>query len=234
MYAIAEKFKSPQGEGIYTGTPMAFLRFRGCSVGKRICQACDTDFDKTLPWRGGGEFSADQLLAWAGEYKHICLTGGEPLDQDLDPLFDLAGPERMFHIETSGTKKLPRFRRIIKPWVCVSPKPGFREDVVMEADEVKVIVNGLGEITEKLRMDIGKLLGSNSAGEPYIMDEHGFRWPTLEDALRWASMGKTVFLQPRNGKFEVEKQNLLYVLDLLRDHPQLRLSVQLHKLLKVQ
>ena len=213
IYSVAEKFKSIQGEGQFAGTPMAFIRFVGCSVGKKTCHACDTDFDKTLLWRGGGEFHSGTLLDWAGDYEHICLTGGEPLDQDLSELLTLGQEDYIFHIETSGTIPLGGSAALAamvdraKLWVCVSPKPGYLEDVVMAADEVKVIVPGLGS---------------------------GKDWPQLHDALRWARAGKLVYVQPRNGKFDVDYINLMYVQDLLRDHPTLRLSVQMHKILKVQ
>lgn len=208
-YKVVERFKSIQGEGLYAGTPMAFIRFVGCSVGKTICHHCDTDFDKSLLWREGGEFTAEELLMWAQPYEHICLTGGEPLDQDLNELVRLGADEFTFHIETSGTKMLNDWLHVLRPklYVCVSPKPGFLENVVMGAEEVKVIVPGLG---------------------------NGEGWPQLADALRWAKAGKTVFLQPRNAKHDIDKVNLMYVMDLLRDYPMLRLSYQAHKLLKVQ
>ena len=138
-YLVAEKFKSIQGEGVYTGTPMAFIRFVGCSVGKRICQHCDTDFERTMPWRGGGEFDDRDLAFWFRDHQHVCLTGGEPFDQDLVPLIEVMKNSsvfedhgKTFHIETSGTKwpswsdtsLLARFPQG-KLWICVSPKPGL-------------------------------------------------------------------------------------------------------------
>lgn len=248
-YKIAEKFKSIQGEGVYAGTPMAFIRFVGCSVGKKICQHCDTDFDKTYPWRGGGDFSARDLMDWARPYEHVCFTGGEPLNQDLTEFFDhelrvdssgLTGYHpKMFHVETSGTVPLPNFGPIDahEVWVCVSPKPGFSETAISQADEVKVIVPGLGEMTSAaVDTIIRKEKGEGYQCGPGEFEDWArkLRWPDISDALRWAEQGKTVFLQPRNGKFDVDKQNMLYVLDLLRDYPQLRLSVQMHKILKVQ
>lgn len=206
-YQIAEKFKSVQGEGVYAGTPMAFIRFTGCSVGKKICHYCDTDFDKTYNWRGGGEFSEDELLHWADNYEHICLTGGEPFDQNLDPIFDLASTARTIHIESSGTVNYKIRRHPEMWWLCVSPKPGFKEEIVHSANEVKVIVPGLG---------------------------NGEGWPTINDALRWADAGKIVFLQPKNDKLSVDKNNLRIVQDIIAQYPQLRLSVQLHKILGVQ
>lgn len=245
-YKIAERFRSTQGEGVYTGTPMAFIRFVGCSVGKQICQACDTDFDKPLVWRGGGEYTAGELIDWAYPYQHICLTGGEPLDQEH--LLELIEQEwgdpdgtgyqyerHTFHIETSGTKMhdILQGRDPDRIWLCVSPKPGFREDVVMAADEVKVIVPGLGTdaSAEKLKQDAMKF---GRSWHTLAYDSGEFRWPQLDDALRWAAAGKIVFVQPRNAKYDVDKVNLLYCQDLVREYPQLRLSVQLHKVLHVQ
>jgi organic radical activating enzyme len=207
MYAVAERFKSVQGEGVHAGVPMAFIRFVGCSVGKSVCSACDTDFDKPLVWRGGGSYSAAELIEWSYPYGTICLTGGEPLNQNLQELLKEAAEQSIrVHIETSGTVLLTEDIDLIS-WLCVSPKPNFLPQMIEAADELKVIVPGLGV---------------------------GEGWPGLQDALTWAAVGKPVFLQPRNSKFDVDKQNLLYVLDLLREYPQLRLSVQLHKLLHVQ
>lgn len=239
-YHISEKFKSPQGEGVYAGTPMAFIRFVGCSVGKTICQHCDTDFDQMHSFRGGGTFHADQLAEWARPYEHICLTGGEPLDQDLEPLLTAfnalhgVGHGPQVHIETSGTKNFD-FPDTI--WVCVSPKPGFLETAVMEADEIKVIVPGLG--TDASLDNVWLMRERKRTSDPALslsgaQRPANFRWPGLEDALRWASAGKTVFLQPRNGKFDVDANNLRIVLDTIAQYPQLRVSTQLHKILRVQ
>jgi 7-carboxy-7-deazaguanine synthase len=219
IYQIAEKFKSIQGEGLYAGTPMAFIRFVGCSVGKKVCHACDTDFERTMPWRGGGEFEPEQLYLWAMDHQHVCLTGGEPLDQDLIPLIETV--PGTFHIETSGTVKpewLPKreynfsaYRHFGKAYravyLTVSPKPGFRADMIEMADEIKVLVPGLGS---------------------------GEGWPTLEQAESWVREDRPVYLQPRNSKYDVDQNNLHLVQDILRDHPSLRLSVQMHKILKVQ
>jgi len=205
IYQIAEKFKSIQGEGAYVGTPMAFIRFVGCSVGKRVCHVCDTDFEKMHSFRGGGAFTQEDLIEWVGDAQHICLTGGEPLDQELEPLIALVKDDVMVHVETSGTVPFPIF--LAGCWVCVSPKPGYIEEAVMAADEIKVIVPGLGS---------------------------GEGWPTLHNALHWAELQKLVYLQPRNGKFDIDAVNLRIVQDAVMLHPTLRLSVQTHKILKVQ
>jgi organic radical activating enzyme len=189
---------------------MAFVRFVGCSVGKKICNACDTDFEKAHQWRGGGRFEAVELVSWCNEFKHVCLTGGEPFDQDLYSLtYELIRSRRKVHIETSGTKAIPDdiLGERSRFWICVSPKPGYRDDVILLADEVKVIVPGLGS---------------------------GDGWPTITNALGWANQGMVVFIQPRNAKHKVDEENLALCQQLVLEHPQLRLSVQLHKLLAVR
>lgn len=243
MYQISEKFKSVQGEGLYAGTPMAFIRFVGCSVGKRVCQHCDTDFEQMHNWRGGGQFSAEDLQQWSIPYKHICWTGGEPFDQpDFFEAVDAwDGTPVIHHVETSGTKpyEATEFKRLYgwNSWLCVSPKPGFSEEAIAAADEVKVIVPGLGNITSAaIDERIRKLKGEGYQCGPGEFEDHAkaYRWPTLQDALRWAYNDKLVFVQPRNSKFDVDQNNLRIVQDIVAAHPQLRLSTQLHKILKVQ
>jgi len=209
IFQVAERFKSIQGEGLYAGTPMAFIRFVGCSVGKKVCQHCDTDFDKPLWQFGGGSQSIDDLLIWMGEYEHICLTGGEPFDQpQLHELVEeLHSRCKMVHIESSGTVFAPVNHFTKKPFLTICPKPGWHREMVDYADEVKVIVPSLG---------------------------NGPGWPTIEDALRWVEDGKIVFLQPRNGKYDIDHINLKACQDLIAETPAFRLSVQLHKLLRVR
>lgn len=219
-YPLAERFKAPQGEGLFTGVPMAFLRTVGCSVGQGICTFCDTDFSRTIPELGGGVYTVDELVSWVGDYKHVCLTGGEPLDRDLRPLILGLVEDSLCHIETSGTVHPDWLGAIYGEgrhalhlegewecyplWVCVSPKPGYRDDMIKLADEVKVIIGGLGD---------------------------GDGWPSLDDAVRWADQGKLVYVQPRNAVKDIDRKNLDEVLTVVDLYPQLRLSCQLHKFL---
>lgn len=227
-YPIAERFKAPQGEGLYTGTPMAFVRMVGCSVGQKVCTACDTLFDRMLPEMGGGSYTVQELVGFTQPYRRACITGGEPLDRDLRPLLLVMTAEGITcHLETSGTRRPDWLMQklelhdsdmhVVKAdrgdmlpvdmWLCVSPKPGYREDMIELADEVKVIIGGLGD---------------------------GPGWPTIEDAVRWADGGKLVYVQQRNYQHNIDRAALDRVLDLCDQHPQLRLSVQLHKFLETR
>jgi organic radical activating enzyme len=238
-YPVAERFVAPQGEGLWTGVPMAFVRLIGCSVGKKICTSCDTDFDRMLPDMGGGLYDAEEIVTFAGEHR-LCLTGGEPLDRDIRPILNAAAEAGVFvHVETSGTVRpwwldadgrAPwtegRGRHFVtygdEPtrgaddedmrdtalWVTVSPKPGFRDDMILLADELKVIHGGLGD---------------------------GPGWPDVEQAQEWAeTLSRPVYLQPRNDLFHVNGPNLQAALREVVARPPLRLSVQLHKFIRTR
>jgi len=206
-YPVAERFKAPQGEGLFTGTPFAFIRLVGCSVGHRICTFCDTNFDKIYPRLGGGLYTAEELAEWAGDYHHSCISGGEPLGRDLTALIEALG-DTYIHIETSGTVNPPWLDGLLdQPWISVSPKPGYLPEMIRRADEVKVILGGLG---------------------------YGPGWPTVEDAVAWATDGKLVYVQPRNSVLNIDKHAMDEAIRVVMEHPSLRLSIQAHKYLRVR
>lgn len=210
---------------------MAFIRLVGCSVGQRICTSCDTDFDIMRPELGGGLYTVEELVAWAKEHRveHVCLTGGEPLDRDLRPLLKgIYEDVGWAHVETSGTKNPGWLVRSDMPeetfplsvqhddgeepepmalWLTVSPKPGYRADMLALADELKVIDGGLGD---------------------------GPGWPTLDDALAWAKEGKLVYWQPRNDRLQIHHDHMAEAIAVVTQHPQLRLSCQLHKYIRTR
>lgn len=165
-YRIAEVFASIQGEGTYTGTPAAFIRLQGCSVG---CPWCDTAYS----WRGLPQavnfetltqakpeqalictVDRQTLADWVRDQgmQHVVITGGEPLEQDLGPL--LAQLARYtVQVETSGTVAVAPPVRAGIDWLTVSPKfamPGGRvvlPETVETADEIKMPVGRERDIT---------------------------------------------------------------------------------------
>jgi 7-carboxy-7-deazaguanine synthase len=138
--AINEEFYSIQGEGLHTGLPMYFVRLQGCEVG---CYFCDTKYT----WR---RTPKDQLImeddiasrALDSGAKWVCITGGEPYEQDLSNLVDLLHSENLrIHIETSGTE----WQALNIDWICLSPKDLFSKKKTLAmfkkfCNEIKVVV----------------------------------------------------------------------------------------------
>jgi len=118
-YAIADIFRSLQGEGTWCGVPMTFLRFAGCSVtGCHIRWACDE-----FPWKARARLDLAEIV------KHmralcptgiVCITGGEPTDHQLGPVVEaLHAAGFRVHLETSGVRSVDG---IGFDWITVSPK----------------------------------------------------------------------------------------------------------------
>jgi 7-carboxy-7-deazaguanine synthase len=134
-----EIFASVQGEGLRQGEPTIFVRLSGCN---RRCGFCDTK----KAWRAGREMSVEKIVEEVGRLRlgnpaeWVCLTGGEPLAQDVGFLVRRLHEEGLkVQVETNGT--FPP-----EPgadWLTVSPKPpdydvhpGFPK----RAAEVKLVV----------------------------------------------------------------------------------------------
>ncbi len=88
-----------QGEGIYIGIPMFFVRFTGCNL---RCTWCDTKY----AFYEGEEMEIDDIVKRIEKsgMKWICLTGGEPLIQkDIYKLIYRIMDEYKILIETNGS-----------------------------------------------------------------------------------------------------------------------------------
>ncbi len=200
---------------------MTFIRLAGCSVGRprktenssegfpdyiETCRTwdgrsflCDTDF------RAREVLSPEQILDNVPEgVERICLTGGEPLNHNLEPLVKHAAERRLtVHVETSGTVELPAwaFDLIPRPWVTVSPKCGVRPAVVSRANEIKLLVD---------------------------------QQFSLERARALVANHPLVYLQPINAEHELDRANVERCLSLLAQEPRWRMSTQLHKVWRVR
>lgn len=204
-YPIAELFVSVQGEGSWTGTPMNFIRFAGCSVGKpyRQCKSalgfefyCDTEYKLTE------KKSLDELVVWCQSANHVCLTGGEPFDHNIQPLVErLREMKIMVHIETSGTYSPYSTRcKHLAAWITVSPKENYYRAWHQRASELKWLVEA------KHPVEKPELLLHNTINRTYI--------------------------QPVWGKEYDE--NLKYALELCKTYNGLKLSLQMHKYIEVK
>lgn len=136
---ITEIFSSLQGEGRRQGEPTLFVRFSGCNL---QCSFCDTKY----AWNKGQEYSTPQVLEKIKKLRKsypaqwVCLTGGEPLLQDIKELVTALKREKFkVQVETNATF----FRPLPVDWYSISPKPEkyyFRTEYKDKAKEIKVII----------------------------------------------------------------------------------------------
>ena len=152
---VNEIFYSIEGEGVRVGQPTTFIRLSKCNL---RCFFCDTEFDSYA------ETTLDQILHEVGLHstKWVCLTGGEPLGQNILPLCEtLRSNGYRIHIETNGTiDPNPGLLDLIDHWT-VSPKQ-------------KVVAEGLRRITE-LKYVVGKTFSEEQVDENRA--EHVFLQP---------------------------------------------------------
>jgi len=106
---INEIFLSIQGEGIYTGEKMLFIRTEYCNL---RCSWCDTKYS----FNEGYNININDVLNKIEDYKKnnyfkwICITGGEPLLQrDLNNLIKKLYKRYKILLETSGSLDIKRF-----------------------------------------------------------------------------------------------------------------------------
>jgi 7-carboxy-7-deazaguanine synthase len=200
---IHDIFASLQGEGLRQGEATIFVRFSGCNL---RCSFCDTQ----EAWERGEENRVEQILTRVQRLHRdypcdwVCLTGGEPLLQDIGKLLEtLKGSGFRLQVETNATRP-PQFP---VDWYTVSPKPPdfkLHPKLTDLAREVKLVV------TRELVLEhIAPLLKALPGNTPLI-------------------------LQPQsNQDWAVEKGMSLLreVLKMGRNH--VRLSLQLHKILAI-
>lgn len=133
---VVEAFHSIQGEGYWTGMPMAFIRLQGCNLS---CPFCDTNHKKGSAW------SLLDIRAFLikTDIRHICITGGEPMlhsDGLKDLVRYLIRNRYEVHLETNGT--IIDNDIFSRCWVTISPKTDSTdpEERYLHASEVKVLV----------------------------------------------------------------------------------------------
>jgi 7-carboxy-7-deazaguanine synthase len=95
-YFVNEIFFSVNGEGLQSGRPMIFIRLAGCNL---RCNWCDTP--GALEQKDQWELPAILSEVENHRAEWVCITGGEPLVQDIVPLVE-ALPHKI-SLETNGT-----------------------------------------------------------------------------------------------------------------------------------
>lgn len=205
MLRICEQFYSLQGEGSRVLRPTYFIRFAGCNL---QCSFCD----EPLHTSGGAEKSEEEIVGEIPSHVvAVSLTGGEPLLQYLVPLcWHLHEREIDIQLETNGSVGFRKAGNLPGSFnfISVSPKEGapFDKEVMAVADEIKLLVD----------------------------EENVARVVQYAKELAAALVVVQIFLQPINHTKEISWPNLKACVKAVKEHPFLRLSVQVHKLLKIR
>jgi len=207
-YAVKEIFYTLQGEGANAGRPAVFCRFTGCNLwsgrekhrAKAVCQFCDTDFVGT-DGPGGGRFA--DAAALAARIAALWPREGVPRARAL---VVFTGGEPLLQLDEA-------LIHAVHAWGM----------------EIAVETNG----TQPAPAGIDWLCVSPKAGAPLALrsgDELKLVYPQA-DAPPERFAGLTFhdfYLQPMDGPDYA--RNLAATVDYCLQHPQWRLSLQLHKL----
>jgi 7-carboxy-7-deazaguanine synthase (Cx14CxxC type) len=210
-YTVREIYFTLQGEGAWTGRPAVFLRFAGCNLwsGREehreaaVCRFCDTEFVGT-DGPGGGKFATAEALAGAVRQLWPADAGGVPY-------VVCTGGEPLLQLDDAVLGALHQ--------------AGF---------EVGVETNG----TVTAPDGIDWLCVSPKAAAPVMQrsgDELKLVYPQAEPEAQPEAFSdlpfQHFFLQPLDGPDLDENTRL--AIQYCLEHPQWKLSVQMHKVLGI-
>ncbi len=133
-YKLAKQgvYRTAQGEGRLSGCPMIFVRLAGCRVG---CGSdCDTDF------RAVESVDIEELAERIKSLRrpgieYLAITGGEPSEQDLEPLIFAANGLKVA-LATAGVRDIDTS---LIDFVSVSPHSVGEEWVLRRGDQVNFV-----------------------------------------------------------------------------------------------
>lgn len=168
------------------------------------CSFCDTDFHKNI------SMGVDEIVCGVNAFPSdfVILTGGEPsLFADSELMAALHSAGKFVAMETNGTHLAGGGSRgsAQADWVTLSPKDCFN-------DKARVVLKQADEV---------KLVFSGDNEEAFV---HYSTFPA-----------KHYFLQPLDtGNAEKNSSLLAKGIAYCREHPQWRISLQLHKIMNIR
>jgi 7-carboxy-7-deazaguanine synthase len=204
---VSEVFASVQGEGVTIGTPSAFVRLQGCSVG---CAWCDTKYSWAAT--GGRETTLEAVLAEVAMTRldNVVVTGGEPLEHPVFvALVDaLKATGKRIEVETAGTQ-LPRSTAVDQWNVSLKlAHSGVPAEVRLRADAMDAFrdLPAWFKFVVATEDDVNEVLAIQAA----------YRLPTAR-----------IVLMPLGMRREEQQQRMPLVIDWCRRHG-FRFSPRLH------
>jgi len=200
---INEIFYSIQGEGTDMGLPTIFIRFTGCNL---RCKYCDTKY----AFYEGKKMSVKNIYEIISKWKcnRICITGGEPLLQDevYDLIDFLLKKDYKVSVETNGSIDISNLAK---------------KDVIIKMD-IKLPSSGMHE---KMKLENIYMLGDKDELKFVIGSKEDYKY--AKKIIEEYKPRCNIIFQPVWKKLDAKNLAEWILEDMLN----VRLSIQLHKIL---
>ena len=201
---VNEIYHSVQGEGTHAGLRCVFIRLTGCNL---ACAWCDTQY----ALHEGDWMVVEEVLAQVSEYRCplVAVTGGEPLLQPAvyPSLSLLADVFETVLVETSGAISIEK----------IDPR-------VIRIMDIKC--PGSGQVERNCWSNI-ELLRPNDEVKFVILSRSDYDWARQTIERHDLLSRCPILLSPVFGKLEASELAGW----IMEDHLNVRLGVQLHKLI---
>ena len=211
-YFVKEIFYTLQGEGFNSGRPAVFCRFSGCNLwsgreedrARSVCQFCDTDFLGT-DGPGGGRFETSLELA---QKVASLWPGGRT--KTARPFVVCTGGEPLLQLDSNLVEAFHRqgFEVAVETNGTCLPPAGIDWICVSPKSGAVLLLRSGNEL---------KLVFPQVGAEPERFEKLDFQF---------------FFLQAMDGPDR--ERNIKLALNYCLEHPQWRLSLQIHKYLGIK
>jgi 7-carboxy-7-deazaguanine synthase len=204
MLKITEIFHSLQGEARDAGKPTVFIRLTGCPL---RCTYCDSEY----AFFGGEWMHMNQIMETVASFqaKYVCVTGGEPLAQKRchELLDKLCAAGYQISLETSGAIDVSKVDQRVSRVVDIKTPDS-------------------GEAGRNLWANLD-VLTTHDQIKFVICSEADYDWAVNEVRTRNLEQNRDILFSPSWGQQDPTELAGW----VLRDHLDVRVQLQLHKLL---